>query len=91
MISFVISSSVNPTAKSVATFAIGYPVALDAKAELLDTAVAFITTENVKDYINENYDKEYDDVVEDDAADELDELDAVLPLLPDDFNKLFAR
>ena len=31
--SFVISSSVNPTAKSVATFAIGYPVAFDASAD----------------------------------------------------------
>ena len=33
VMSFVISSRVKPTAKSVATFAIGYPVAFEASAE----------------------------------------------------------
>ena len=37
VMSFSISSRVKPTAKSVATLAIGYPVALDASADERET------------------------------------------------------
>ena len=47
VISFGISSSVNPTANLAAIFAIGNPVAFDARAELLET-LGFISITTIR-------------------------------------------